>query len=141
MTITIDNEVETTTCPQHQGLRVLVVEDDEDGALSLAMLLRIKGHDVQVALDGPGALQLAQDKAPDVVLLDIGLPGLDGYLVARGIGEQPGEKRPLLVAITGRNNEADRRRSLDAGIDLHLAKPVDPVQLEALLQRFQEIIR
>jgi CheY-like chemotaxis protein len=109
--------------------------------MSLAMLLRIKGHDVQVALDGPAGLRLAADQPPDVVLLDIGLPGLDGYLLARSIGEQPGEKRPLLVAITGRNNEADRRRSVDAGIDLHLAKPVDPAQLEALLGRFQEIIR
>jgi CheY-like chemotaxis protein len=136
-----DNQWDPEARPQQDGLRVLVVEDDEDSAMSLATLLRLQGHMVDVALDGPSGLQLAQDRQPDVVLLDIGLPGLDGYLLARGIGDHPAEKRPLLVAITGYTNEDDRRRSTDAGIDLHLAKPVDPMQLEALLGRFQAIIR
>jgi CheY-like chemotaxis protein len=123
------------------GLRVLVVEDNADSATSLALLLRLQGHEVKIALDGPTGLQVAQDNWPDVVLLDIGLPGLDGYLVARGIGEHPGEKKPLLIAVTGYDRETDRQRSAEAGIDLHLVKPVDPVQLQGLLGRFRTIIR
>ena len=121
-------------------LHVLVVEDDADSAASLAQLLRLNGHEVRVAADGPAALQAAQESAPDVVLLDIGLPGMDGCEVARRLAERPAEKRPLFVAVTGHDGEDERRRSEEAGIDLHLVKPADPEALSRLLSRFQSII-
>jgi CheY-like chemotaxis protein len=126
---------------ERDGLRVLVVEGDGDGAASVAMLLRRYGHEVWVARDGPTALQAAEDCLPDVVLLDSSLPGMVEYTVARGIGEQPGEKRPLLIAISGHGQEADCRHSTEDGIDLHLFQPVDPDQLQRLLSRFQALIR
>jgi CheY-like chemotaxis protein len=136
---------EWTVCPggdtpDPSGLRILVVEDNADSAVSLARFLRGLGHEVEVAPDGPTAVTAAQARRPDVVLLDIGLPGLDGWEVARRLQGHPAERRPLLVAITGHDQEADRRRSDEAGIDLHVAKPVDPEQLRRLLQRFQSVI-
>jgi CheY-like chemotaxis protein len=125
------------------GLRVLVVEDDAGLASDLAMLLGRCGHKVRVASDGAAALEATQASAPDVVLLDIGLPGMDGYQVARRVREEIAPamaKAPLLIAVTGRAGEADRRRSQEAGIDLHLVKPVDPHELLRLLERFQKII-
>jgi CheY-like chemotaxis protein len=122
------------------GLHVLVVEDDRDSAWSLAVLLRLDGHDVAVSGDGPAALRAARDRSPDVVLLDIGLPGMDGYELARQLAGQPAEKRPLLVAVTGWGAAADRQHSAEAGIDLHLVKPVDPQELRGLLRRFRQII-
>jgi len=120
-------------------LRVLVVEDHADTTESMAVLLRLHGHEVDVAPDGPTALRIAAQNPPDVALLDIGLPGMDGFEVARRLQERPG-KKPLLVAVTGYGQEEDRRRSEQAGIDLHLLKPVDPEQLEKLLARFKTII-
>jgi CheY-like chemotaxis protein len=125
---------------QPLGLRVLVVEDDAAGALSLARFVRGLGHEVEVVPDGQAAVETAQARPPDVVLLDIGLPGLDGWEVARRLQGHPAGKRPLLVALTGYGREADRRRSDEAGIDLHLTKPVDPDQLRWLLTRFQSVI-
>jgi CheY-like chemotaxis protein len=122
-------------------LRVLVAEDDADSAVGLARFLQGIGHEVEVAADGRAAVEAAQDQQPDVVLLDIGLPGLDGWEVARRLQGHPAGKRPLLVAITGHDREADRRRSEAAGIDLHLTKPVDAGQLHWLLQRFQSVIK
>jgi CheY-like chemotaxis protein len=127
--------------PDSGGLRVLVAEDDADSAVSLARFLQRLGHEVEVAPDGPSAVAAAQDHRPDVVLLDIGLPGLDGWEVARRLQGHPAPKRPLLVALTGYDREEDRRRSDEAGIDLHLAKPVDPDQLRRLLTKFQSVIR
>lgn len=122
------------------GLRVLVVEDDADFAGILAILLGIYGHEARVAANGPAALKEARERPPDVVLLDIGLPRMDGYEVARRLAELGGEKRPLLIAVTGYGREADRRRSAEAGIDLHLVKPVDPVVLQKVLSRFERIL-
>jgi CheY-like chemotaxis protein len=123
-------------CP---GLRILVVEDLDDAAQSLSMLLRIHGHQVEVAPDGPGALEAARRFGPDVVLLDIGLPGaLDGWAVARRLRQMPWPKQPLLVAVTGYGQERDHRASEEAGIDLHLVKPADPLEVEALLRRLAE---
>jgi CheY-like chemotaxis protein len=102
------------------ALRVLVVEDHEDSADILALLLRLHGHNVEVAADGPSAFRAVQASPPDVVLLDIGLPKTDGWVVARQIREQAALKRPFLVAISGYGMDADRRRSEEAGIDLHL---------------------
>jgi two-component system CheB/CheR fusion protein len=121
-------------------LRVLVVEDHEDSADILALLLRLNGYDVEVAFDGPTTLQAVRVRLPDVVLLDIGLPKMDGWLLAKQIREQTALKRPFLVAISGYGTEADRRRSEEAGIDLHLVKPVDPLELLKLLRRFQRIL-
>jgi CheY-like chemotaxis protein len=122
-------------------LRILLVEDDGDSAETLAVLLRIYGHEVDVARDGPTALRLAAAAPPDVALLDLDLPGgMDGYEVARRLREQEADKLPLLIAVTGYGQEEDRRRSAEAGIHLHLLKPVDGEALNRLLQRFQAVI-
>jgi CheY-like chemotaxis protein len=121
------------------ALRVLVVEDDEDTAASLSMLLRLYGYDVEAAADGPGALRAVQASRPDVVLLDLGLPKMDGWAVARQIRKQTGWRRPFLVAISGYGTQADQFRSQEVGIDLHLVKPVDPEELEVLLKRFEAL--
>jgi DNA-binding response OmpR family regulator len=121
-------------------LRILTVEDDQDTAETLAILLRREGHEVDIAPDGLAALRSAQGQEPDVVLLDIGLPGMSGYDVARHLYQQKGEKRPLLIAVTGHGEEKDRQQSEDAGIDLHLVKPVDPGQLNGVLRRFERVI-
>jgi CheY-like chemotaxis protein len=122
-------------------LRILLVEDDGDSAETLAVLLRIYGHEVQVARDGPTALRLAADQPPDVALLDLGLPGMDGYEVARRLREREADKLLLLIAVTGYGRDEDRRRSKEAGIHLHLLKPVDGEALNRLLERFKAIIQ
>jgi CheY-like chemotaxis protein len=113
---------------------MLVVDDNADTADSLAMLLRLHGHEVQVAYNGPAALQAAEAGPFDVILLDIGLPRMDGYEVARRLRARADGARPVLVAITGYAYEADRRRSQEAGFDHHLVKPVGPDRLEELLR-------
>ena len=123
------------------GLRVLVVEDNPDCANSEAMLLRLMGHHVEVANDGPTAVALAKRQEPDVVLLDIGLPGIDGWAVAQLIQQNATVKRPFVIAITGFSQKEDLRNSASIGVDLHLVKPVDPDYLRAVLRRFQRIIR
>jgi len=126
--------------PVRWKMRVLVVEDDAVTANSLAQLLRSAGHDVEVARDGPAAVEVVRCNNPDVVILDIGLPGMDGWQVARRVHEEPAEKRPLLVAVTGHGAAEDVRASERAGIDLHLTKPIDPRQLQQLLDRFRSVI-
>jgi CheY-like chemotaxis protein len=124
-----------------KGLRVLLVEDHAESAASMALLLRRHGHGVRVVADGASALEQAHAVLPDVVLLDIGLPGpMDGYEVARCLHEQKAAKRPLLIAVTGLGSDADRRQSVAAGIDLHLVKPADLDGLLRLLKRFQRIL-
>src|SRR5262245_30703389 len=111
------------------GLHVLVVEDDPDCARTQALLLSAENHADSVLGDGFAALREVQDSRPDVVLLDIGLPGMDGYEVARRIFDMNLWKRPLLVAVTGLGESKDLRRSQEVGIDLHLVKPVAPETL------------
>jgi two-component system, OmpR family, response regulator len=123
------------------GLRVLVVEDYPDAATSTALLLKLFGHEVDVAGDGPTALRAAAAFAPDVVLLDIGLPGMDGYEVARRLSSQATARRPFFIAVSGYSQSPDRRLAMEAGIDMHLLKPVDPDHLRLLLQRFLHILR
>ncbi len=120
-------------CPAESGrpLRVLVVEDNPDTAESLAMLLRLYGHEVKTANAGPAGLQATLSQIPDVVLLDLGLPGIDGYEVARRIREKT--EKPLLIAMTGYGQTEDRERSKVAGFEYHLVKPVDPGKLQNLL--------
>lgn len=105
--------------------RLLVADDNVDAAKTLALLFEIEGHEVHVAFDGFEALQAAQRLQPHAIFLDIGLPGMDGYEVARRLRRQTAPRRPLLVAISGYGQEEDRRASEAAGIDHHLVKPVD----------------
>jgi CheY-like chemotaxis protein len=116
-------------------LQILVAEDNPDCAFSLARLLQLCGHQrVQVVSDGASALTAVQTGGIDVVLLDLGLPVLNGWDVARRIRTMALPKRPLIVALTGYGRDEDRRRSADAGIDFHLLKPADPQTLLDLLQ-------
>jgi len=113
--------------------RVLVVDDNRDSAVSLAMVLDIMGNDTRTAYDGLEALEVAETFRPEVVLLDIGMPKLNGYDTARRLRAEPWGKHVLLVAQTGWGQEDDKRKSRDAGFDHHLVKPVDPAALEQLL--------
>jgi PAS domain S-box-containing protein len=115
------------------GRRVLIVDDSEDGAESLAMLLEFGGHETHKAHDGLAALEAVERLRPDAVLLDIGLPGLNGYEVCRRIRQASWGKRMTLVALTGWGQDEDRDRSRDAGFDAHMVKPVDFDALLALL--------
>jgi CheY-like chemotaxis protein len=117
-----------------------VVEDYADAADSLADMLGLAGYGVQIARDGPAACSVAATYSPDVVLLDIGLPGCNGYEVARRIRQQfSGKPRPFLVAISGFARDLDRVRSQAAGIDLHFAKPLEPDLLFHVLRRFAAV--
>jgi DNA-binding response OmpR family regulator len=113
--------------------RVLVVDDNEDAAESLAALLRIFGHDVGVALDGEQALALASRSHPDVVLLDLGMPRMDGHEVARRMRSEPWGNTMRIIALSGFGDGTDRIRSREAGCDEHLVKPVSPSDLERAL--------
>lgn len=113
--------------------RILVVDDNEDAAESLAALLRLFGHEVDVALDGEQALTLAPEVRPDLVLLDLGMPRMDGHEVARRMRAAPWGGRMKIIALSGFGDDADRERSLEAGCDGHLVKPVSPVDLELAL--------
>jgi|GEM_PF-905382 len=115
------------------GVRVLVVDDNVDSAESMALLLSLDGHDVRTAFDGPSALAVAAEFQPEAVLLDIGLPGMDGYEVAKQMRGLPGLQKALMIAVTGYGQADDRARSKAAGFDHHLVKPVDPEILSALL--------
>jgi CheY-like chemotaxis protein len=116
-----------------RGRRVLVVDDNHDAAATLAMLLELAGHQAFSAHDGAAALAAAERHRPDVLLLDIGLPVLNGYEVCRLVREQPWGEAVLIVALTGWGQEEDRERSRLAGFDGHLVKPVDLAALNALL--------
>lgn len=118
----------------HRAARILVVDDNQDGADLLAVLLRLDGHVVQAAHDGLAGLAAAQSFDPDIVLLDIGLPGLDGYSVARRLREVGGRRR-CLIAMTGYGTDEDRQRTRDAGFDHHIVKPVEPAELNQLVAR------
>lgn len=113
--------------------RILVVDDNTDAVESLALLLELEGHDVRTALDGPAALDLASEFRPQAVLLDIGLPGMDGYDVARRLRERPETREALIIAITGYGQQEDHAPAKAAGFDHHLVQPVDPEELGALL--------
>ena len=116
--------------------RVLIVDDNVDAAQTLELLLKSLGHDTAVAYTGIEALQIAPEFRPDIVLLDIGLPGLDGYEVARRLRTLKNNERVRIVAVTGWGQEADKQKSREAGFDLHLVKPISPNDLDrALTQR------
>jgi PAS domain S-box-containing protein len=115
--------------------RVLVIEDNPDARDSLRALLEVWGHEVEVAEDGPRGFELALASQPEVVVVDIGLPGLDGYHVAQGLRTALRERGVFLVALSGYGQPEDRRRALEAGFDVHLVKPVDPQTLSGILAR------
>ncbi|GJH13762.1 response regulator [Caballeronia novacaledonica] len=117
------------------GRRILLVDDSDDAALAMSMLLEALGHEVRTEHDGPRALASIDDFKPDVVVLDIGLPGMSGFDVAREMRKRDATRSVLLLALTGWGSEADRQSALDAGFDHHLTKPVDVTDLEALLAR------
>jgi CheY-like chemotaxis protein/two-component sensor histidine kinase len=135
--------LESPQCPQPQAegpahmsppsLRILIVDDNRDAADSLAMLLRAGGNDIRTAYDGLEAVQVASEFRPEVVLLDIGLPKLDGHEVAERIRKEPWGRQMCLIAVTGWSDETDRARSRAAGFDHHLVKPLDTGHLAQLL--------
>ncbi len=118
---------------EHGGLRILVVDDNQDAAQMSATLLRSWGHDVRIAYDGLDALERAQGFLPQLVLLDIGLPNMDGYEVARNLRQNPRLQEVTIAAVTGYGQDDDRERSQEAGFDHHLVKPVEVADLRTLV--------
>jgi signal transduction histidine kinase/DNA-binding response OmpR family regulator len=126
-------ETDASLQPSPAGLRVLVVDDNRDVADSTASIMRMNGCDVHVAYDGKAALESVQRLRPDAVLLDIGLPAIDGYLVAEHIRAQPENGSTMIVAVSGYGQEQDRLRSKSVGFDYHVVKPIDPTVLAGLV--------
>ena len=118
--------------PAPSGRSILIVEDNADARDALRVLLELDGHAVEAAGEGQEALELARAKDPDIALVDIGLPGIDGYEVARRVRARDA-RRPVLIALTGYGQPEDRRRAAEAGFDEMLVKPVDPTALAELL--------
>ena len=128
--------VEDTSVPpqaRRSASKILIVDDNQDSADTLAMVLRIEGHEVHVANDGPHALSLAARLQPEVVVLDIGLPGMNGYEVARRLRRMQLNGDIRLIAVTGYGQEDDLRATSDAGFERHLTKPVDPAELARII--------
>jgi CheY-like chemotaxis protein len=121
-------------------LRVLIVEDDVDCATTTATLIQLAGHEVKVAPDGATALGTIGNWTPDVALVDLGLPDMNGCEVAQKLSRPASGKRPLLVAITGYGPDSSQWREAEAGFDLHLVKPADPIFLRKLLLRFESLL-
>jgi CheY-like chemotaxis protein len=117
-----------------QGRRVLVTDDNRDQAESMAMLIQLMGHDVRTAFDGPQALETALVFVPDIALIDIGMPGMDGNEIARRFKAQPTLRDTILVAVTGWAQEKDRQRTREAGFAHHLVKPADPAEIQAIVE-------
>jgi signal transduction histidine kinase/CheY-like chemotaxis protein len=140
-TASMQDRTEATPTPPASSLRILVVDDNHDAAASLGVLLRIVGHDVRTAHDGVEAERLAEEFRPEVILLDIGLPRLSGYEVARRLRRRRWGKEMVLLATTGWGQETDRQRSVEAGFDHHLVKPIDPAVLMPLLAEVGQTIR
>jgi CheY-like chemotaxis protein len=120
--------------PQVRGVRVLVVNDYADNVESMPMVLRLYGHEVETALGGPAALRAARANPPEVVLLDISMPGMNGFEVARHLRSMF-QSQVVLIALTAHGFDADKRRCKEAGFDHHVVKPGDPVEVEQLLRK------
>ncbi|RPH82372.1 MAG: response regulator [Candidatus Rokuibacteriota bacterium] len=118
--------------PAPVGRSILIVEDNADARDALRMLLELDGHTVEAVEEGQQALEVARAKDPDIALVDIGLPGIDGYEIARRVRARD-TRRPVLIALTGYGQPEDRRRATDAGFDDMLVKPVDPTALTNLI--------
>ena len=113
------------------------MDDNQDAANSLALLLKLQGHEVRVAYSGMAALEMTKTYTPNVMFLDIGMPGMDGYDVARRIRQTPGLEKIVLAALTGWGQQEDRRRTAEAGFDHHLVKPPEPTALEGVLSELK----
>ncbi len=124
-----------TVQPPARALRVLLADDDRDATLSLSTLLKLEGYDVRHVYDGSTTLELAREFEPDVILLDIGMPKLTGYDVARAVRAEYGQKGPVLIALTGWKQASDKILATLAGFDHHVAKPYDPAALLGLISR------
>jgi CheY-like chemotaxis protein len=122
--------------PEAKGARILVVDDNEDSTRAIARLLKASGHEVWTAFDGKAAIEAARSHRPDVVLLDIGLPLMDGYQVAATLRRDEAFKETLIVAASGYGQDQDRRKSKEAGFDHHLTKPIDFAELFELTSRY-----
>ena len=120
-----------STAPRRR--RVLIVEDNIDAGRSLAYFLRDVGHQVEHAINGYAAIAIARNLRPDIVFLDLGLPGMDGFTVAREIKREPGLEKVRIVVVTGYGQDEYRERALKSGCDMHLIKPVDPKTLASLI--------
>ena len=127
------NHTAGTTKTEPKSFRILVVDDNHDSALSQAMMLSIMGHETRTAHDGESAVACAESFLPEVVLLDIGLPKLNGYEVAQRIRETSWGAGMFLIAVTGWGQEEDRQRSTEVGLNVHMVKPVEPAALEKIL--------
>jgi CheY-like chemotaxis protein len=126
--------------PEHEVTakrRVLIVDDNRDSAASMAKLLRVMGHEVDTAHDGEQAVEMAGAMRPEVVLLDIGLPKMNGYAAANTIRQQPWGKKMILIAVTGWGQEEDKRKSKEAGFDQHMVKPIDVRSLMKFLSELE----
>ena len=123
--------MDSATAPR---LRILVVDDNADAADSLAMLLQLEEHETVTAYSGPEAIETARRIKPHAVFLDIGLPGMSGYDVARQLRSRPEGQGLRIYAMTGYGQDEDRKRSRQAGFDLHLTKPLMPLELERVLR-------
>jgi len=123
--------------PATGAARVLVVDDNADSVAMLTMLLEMKGHVTAMAQSGPEALEKAETFRPDVVVLDIGLPGMDGYEVAGRLRQRFGGQGMTLVALTGWGSDEDRQRTREAGFHHHFTKPVDPEALQRVLEEIR----
>jgi signal transduction histidine kinase/ActR/RegA family two-component response regulator len=130
----LEEEPQPDAAPHAAARKILVVEDNPDAAATLRDFLELSGHEVELAISGTDGVQAARDFHPEVVLCDLGLPGMTGYEVATALRKDPSTRSAKLIAVTGYGRDEDRRRSKEAGFDLHLTKPVDPVKLKALLQ-------
>ena len=118
---------------QGDGARVLVVDDDPDQAVGLAHVLELVGYTAKTAHDGPSSLEAARSFQPTAIVLDVGIPGMDGYEVARQLRKEHSGKHILLIAVTGHGTDDDHGRSREAGFDHHLVKPINLKNLIALL--------
>jgi CheY-like chemotaxis protein len=118
-------------------LRILVVEDGKNAADILAMFFELEGHQVGVAYDGVQAVSLAESLKPHLILMDIGMPKMNGLEAARQIRARAGDRPPVIVALSGLDQDEDKRQCSEAGIDAHLAKPVAPDELRALIERYR----
>ncbi len=132
---TSDQVAKSPGSPDMDRRRILVVDDNQDSAITLAMMLKMMGNETKTAFDGLEGIEIASSFRPDVVLLDIGMPKLNGYDTARRIREQDWGQHIVLVAITGWGQDDDRRKSREAGFDYHLVKPIEPTALESVLTR------
>jgi CheY-like chemotaxis protein len=125
--------VPASSAAQAAQRRILVVDDNRDSVFTLAMLLKLFGNETQTAHDGLEAIDVAAEFRPDVILMDLGMPRLDGYEAARRIRQQPWGQKTVLVALTGWDQEETGPRSREAGFDFYLTKPVNPAALKAML--------